>query len=118
MPHWPFSSGISEFDVEVAGKLLPADLHWPGYEIGSTRRLALGFHPKPPLPLERQSAQHTCFAGPCRGTADRVVGGWRVPEIRKDIDTPVLDCGGRRILVFINHVLIDRQIHQLVDLRI
>ena len=42
----------------------------------------------------------------------------RVPQVGEHVHAAPLDLGGLRVLVLVDHVLVDRQVHQPVDLRL
>ena len=85
------------------------------------------FHPSPdllaPPPLHRQPGQHHRLAGPDRrhpGGAGRVVVAQilGVEKVGDHADAALLDRGGGRVFVLVDHVLVERLGHQLLGLGI
>ena len=106
-------------DVPVVGELLPADLDVdPHHEVRLVRRLALGLAPFLPPALEREAAQHRRLARPGRRTSGRLTRVGRVPEVAQDRDTARLELGRLRVLVLVDHVLVEALGHQLLGLRL
>ncbi len=104
-------------DVPVAAELLPADLHVGAHD---QVRLAGGVVAGPGRPpaLQGHPGQHAGLARSGGGTTGRDVGFGRVPQVGEDRHAPVLDGRGLRVLVLVDHVLVDGLGHQLVGLRL
>ena len=83
---------------------------------GCVGGLPLGRAPLLPAPLERQSAEHRRLAGARRRAARRLVRIRRVPEVREDVHAARLDLGGLRVLVLVDHVLVEALGHELLGL--
>ena len=71
-----------------------------------------------PSPLEREPAEHRRLARAGRRAAGRLGGAGRVPEAREDVHAAHLDLRGRRVLVLVDHVLVEALGHQLLGLRL
>ena len=107
---------LAHLDVPVARELVPADLHRPADHVRLVGRLALGLHLRAPAPLHRHAAEHAGFARADRRRAERVGGVGAVPQVGEHVDAARLELGRLRILVLVDHVLVDGEIHDLVDL--
>ena len=107
---------LPQLDVPVAGKLLPAHLHRAGDQVGPVG----GFtHLLPcllPPEVHGQAPQHAGLRGAHRRGAHRVAGLRGVPEVCQHVDTPGLDLRRLGILVLVDDVLVDAQVHELADL--
>ena len=109
----------AHLDVPVVRELLPADLDVDAHdEVRLVDRLALGRAPLLPAPLEREPAEHGGLAGAGRRAAGRRVGVRRVPEVGEDVHAARLDLGGLRVLVLVDHVLVEALGHELLGLRL
>lgn len=102
---------LADLDVEIAGELVPADLHGAADHVelvggfsGRLARLA-------PAPFEREPAQHRRLGRSDGGAAKRGLGRGRIPQIGDHAHAARLDL--RRPGIF---VLVDRQGHQVADL--
>ena len=62
---------LAQLDVEVAGELVPADLHRPSDQVGPLGRLSGRSRALAPLPFQGQPGQHRRLARAGRRTADR-----------------------------------------------
>ena len=105
-------------DVPVISELLPADLHVDAHhEVG----LVGGFHRRPPamLPasLEGQPTEHGRFARPRRRAAHRLVRVRCIPEPAQDVDAAQLQLCGLRVLILVDHVLVEALGHESLGLR-
>ena len=106
-------------DVPVVRELLPADLDVdPHHEVRLVRRLALGLAPLLPPALEREPAEHRRLARPGRRASGRLARVGRVPEVAQDRDAARLELGRLRVLVLVDHVLVEALGHQLLGLRL
>ena len=106
-------------DVPVVGELLPADLDVDAHdEVRLVGRLALGRAPLLPAPLEREPAEHRRLARAGRRAAGRLLGVGRVPEPAEHVDAAHLELRGLRVLVLVDHVLVEALGHQLLGLRL
>ena len=95
-------------DVPVVRELLPADLDVDAHhEVGLVVRLALGRAPLLPASLEREPAEHRRLARPGRRAARRGRGVRRVPERAQDPHAAGLDLRRLRVLVLVDHVLVE-----------
>ena len=61
-------------------------------------------------------AEHARLRRADRRGADGVGRLGRVPQVGHHVDAAPLDLGGLRVLVLVDHVLVDRELHQPVDL--
>ena len=68
--------------------------------------------------LEREAAEHRRLARPGRRAADRLGRIGRVPEAAEDVDAAHLELGRLRVLVLVDHVLVEALGHQLLGLRL
>ena len=107
---------LAVLDIPIAGELVPADLHGAGDQVRFVEGFALGASAGLPATLERETAKHRRLAGAGGRAADAARIRRRVPEIREHVHATRLDLGGLRILVLVDHVLVDAVVHQLVDL--
>ncbi len=104
----------AHLDVPVVGELLPADLDVDAHhQVGLVGRLALGRSPLLPQPLHRQSAEHRGLARPGGRASGRLLGVGRVPEPGEDVDAAHLELRRLRVLVLVDHVLVEALRHQL-----
>ena len=71
-----------------------------------------------PAPLEREPTEHRRLARAGGRASGRLVGIGRVPETAEDVDAPHLDLGGLRVLVLVDHVLVEALGHQPLGLRL
>ena len=69
-----------------------------------------------PVPEQRHPAEHGRLARARRRRAQRVGGVRRVPEVGQDVHAARLELGRLRVLVLVDHVLVERQVHQPMDL--
>ncbi|GBE57714.1 hypothetical protein BMS3Abin01_00635 [bacterium BMS3Abin01] len=100
-------------DIPVDAELLPADLDVDTHDhVGSVRRFALGLPPFAPILEQCHAAQHRRFTGADGGCAHGllVLGG--VPQPGDDVDAARFDIGRLRILVLVDHVLVEGLGHQ------
>ncbi len=107
---------LAHLDVPVLGELVPHHLHRPAHHVRLVGGLALRFTLGPPSPLGRHAGQH---AGLGRADARRADGVGRlgcVPEVGHHVHAAALDLGGLRVLVLVDHVLVDAQVHERVHL--
>lgn len=105
---------LAQFDVEVAGELLPADLDRTAHQVGAVGGQTLGAAALAPAPLEREPAEHGGLAGAGGRAARRGGAGGGVPQVGQDVDAAGLDLGGLRVLVLVDHVLVEADVHQAV----
>ena len=109
----------AHLDVPVVGELLPADLDVDAHhQVRLVGRLALRLALVLPAALERQTAEHRGFAragGRAAGRLQRVGG---VPQPAQDVHAARLDLRGLRILVLVDHVLVEALGHQRPGLRL
>ena len=106
-------------DVPVVRELLPADLHVdPHHEVRLVGGFALRLATVLPQPLESEAAEHCRLARPRGRAAHGLAGLRRVPEAAEDVDTAHLELGGLRILVLVDHVLVEALGHQPLRLRL
>ena len=95
----------ARLDVEVAAELLPHDVHVAAEdEVRPVRRLAGGLAPRPPLPLQRQRAEHDRLRRALRARAGRLAR--RVVEIGEHPDAALLDLGRLRVLGVVDVVAV------------
>ena len=103
---------LAHLDVPVAGELVPHHLHRAAHHVRLVGRLALGPPLGPPPPLGRHARQHAGLRGADGRGADGVGRLGRVPQVGQHVHAAPLDLGGLRVLVLVDHVLVDRQLHQ------
>ncbi len=109
----------AHLDVPVVGELLPADLDVDAHdEVRPVGGLALGLAPLLPAPLEGQAAEHRRLARAGRRAPGRLVGVRRVPEAAEDVHAAHLEVGCLRVLVLVDHVLVEALGHELLGLRL
>ncbi len=101
--------------VPVPAELLPAHLDVRTHDQIRPPRPVVD--PRGPATLEGKAREHARLAGARRRAAGGVVGVGRVPQVREDRHAPVLELGRLRILVLVDHVLVDAVVHQLPGLR-
>ena len=109
---------LANFDVEISREFFPAHLHRPADKVRLRIGLAGGDAPLAPSPFQRQSAEHAGLARSCGRATEALPCARRVPEIGDQMHAAVLDLGGLRILVLVDHVLVDRLRHQLAHFRL
>jgi hypothetical protein len=85
----------------------------PIHQVGLVGRLAHGLAALLPEPLQRQAAQHRGLAGAGREAACGGGRGGGVPEVAEDADAPHFELGRLRVLVLVDHVLVEAGTHQL-----
>ena len=90
----------------------------PITRFGFSVDLPVGLAPVLPEPLQREAAEHRRLARPRRRASHRVAGIGRVPEAAEDVDAPHLELGRLRVLVLVDHVLVEALRHQLLGLRL
>ena len=109
----------AHLDVPVVGELLPADLDVDSHDdVGRVDRLALCLAPMLPASLEGEPAQHRRLARAGRRAAGGLIGVLRVPQAREDRDAAHLELGGLRVLVLVDHVLVEALGHERLRLRL
>ena len=109
----------AHLDVPVAGELLPADLDVDAHdEVRRVRRLALGAPPLLPAPLQREPAEHRRLARARRRAPGGVLRRRCVPQVPEDVDAAGLERRGLRVLVLVDHVLVEALGHQALGLRL
>jgi hypothetical protein len=70
-----------------------------------------------PEALERQPAEHRSLARPGRRAARDLLSVGGVPEAAEGMDAAHLEVGGLRVLVLVDHVLVEALGHQPLGLR-
>ena len=106
-------------DVPVVGELLPADLDVDAHDdVRLVRGLARRLAPLLPEALQRETAEHRRLARARRRAPCRLRGVGRVPEVAEDVDAAHLELRGLRVLVLVDHVLVEALRHQLLGLRL
>ena len=109
----------AHLDVPVVGELLPAHLDVDAHhQVRLVGRLALGRAPLLPASLEREAAEHRRLARAGGRAAGRLPGFRRVPQAAEHVDAARLELGGLRVLVLVDHVLVEALGHQLLGLRL
>ena len=109
----------AQLDVPVVGELLPADLDVDaGHHVGPVGGLAGRLPPVLPAALERQPAEHRRLARPGGGATGGRVAVRGVPEPAEHVHAAGLDLRGLRILVLVDHVLVEAFGDQPVGLRL
>ena len=107
----------AHLDFPVVGELLPADLDVRAHDdVGLVGGLPVRFPPLAPAPLERHSREHRRLARAGRRAAGRLVLLRSVPEVGEDVDAARLEGRGLRILVLVDHVLVEALGHQALGL--
>jgi hypothetical protein len=105
----------ARLDVEVAAELLPDDVHVAAEDqVGTRGGQPRGFAALPPLPFQRQRAQHDRLGGALGPGTGGLSGS--VEQIRDDPDASLLDLGGPGILRVIDEVAV--QVHRDQPLRL
>ena len=107
---------LSHLDVPVLRELVPDHLHRAADHVRSVGGLALGLTLRPPAPLRGHAGEHAGLGGPDRRGADRVLRVLRVPQVGQHVHAPPLELGGLWVLVLVDHVLVDAEVHQGVHL--
>ena len=114
-----FHRDEAHLDVPVVRELLPADLDVdPHDEIRLVRGPAGRLAALLPAALEREAAEHRRLARAGRRAARRLLGVGGVPEPAEDVDAAQLELRGLRVLVLVDHVLVEALGHQLLGLRL
>ena len=106
---------LTQLDVPIAREFLPANLHRTADEVRFVRRLSFGAAFGPPAPFHGHPAEHGRLAGPGGRTADGFRVG-RVPQVGQHVYATRFDFGGLRVLVLVDHILVEALIHQAVYL--
>ena len=107
------------FDVPVVHELVPADLGVHAHhQVGAVGGLARRPPPVLPAALEGEAAQHAGLARAGGRAADRLLGDRRVPQPREHVHAAQLELGRLRVLVLVDHVLVERLGHEAVGLRL
>ena len=101
---------VARLDLPVVGELLPDHLdvaahHDVGPVGGQPGRPAGGL----PAALEREPAEHAALGAAGRGRAHAVGGVRRVPQVPEHAHAAGLDLRGLRVLVLVDHVLVERR---------
>ena len=106
-------------DVPVVGELLPADLHVdPHDEVRAIRRLPGLAAALLPAALQRQPAEHRSLARTGRRAPGRMVGVGGIPEAAERVDAAHLELRRLRVLVLVDHVLVEALGHEPLGLRL
>ena len=108
---------LAHLDVPVLGELVPHDLHRSAHHVRSIGGFAGSRSLRPPAPLGRHPAQHARLRRSDRRRSHGVGRLGRVPQVGEHVHAAPLDLGRLRVLVLVDHVLVDRQVHQPVDRR-
>ena len=109
----------AHLDFPVAAELLPADLDVrPHHHVRRVARLPGRLLARPPAPLERHAREHRGLTRTGRRGAGRFVGIGRVPQPAEHVHAALLELRGARVLVLVDHVLVERQGHQRFGLRL
>jgi hypothetical protein len=107
----------AHLDVPVVGELLPTHLDVdPHDQIRLVGRLPVGRTLLLPAPLEREPAEHRRLARPGRGAPRRIARVRGVPEVAEDVHAAHLELGRLRVLVLVDHVLVEALGHELLGL--
>lgn len=108
-----FHGDFAQLDVPVAGELVPTHLNGPADEVWFVRRQTSCPPALAPFPQQGHTAEHRRLARAGRRCAEGVLRLGRVPEVGEDVDTPRLNRRGLRILVLVDHVLIECLAHEV-----
>ena len=109
----------AHLDVPVVGELLPADLDVdPHHDVRPVGGLAGGLAPVLPAALQRQPSEHRRLARPGRRATRRLVRVGCVPQPAEDVHAAHLDLRRLRVLVLVDHVLVEALGHQPLGLRL
>jgi hypothetical protein len=93
-------------DVEVAAELFPDDVDVAAEdEVRPVDGLARRFAPLPPLPLQRERAEHDRLRGALGAAAGRLPR--RVVEVGEHPHAALLDLGGDRVLGVVDEVAVE-----------
>ena len=104
-------------DLPVAAELLPAHLHVGAHHhVGPVGRLAARSLSVAPPPLQRHPGEHGGLARARRRRARRLVLVRRVPQPAQHVHAALLELGRARVLVLVDHVLVERLGHEPVGL--
>ena len=104
-------------DLEEVAELVPADLGVdPEDQVRLVGRLAGVPAPLLPAALERQRPEHARLARARRRAADTRLR--RVPQVAEHRHAAPLELGRLRVLVLVDHVLVEALGHQRVGLRL
>ena len=71
-----------------------------------------------PAPLQRHAGEHRGLAGAGRRRARGLVLVGRAPQPAEHVDAALLELGRARVLVLVDHVLVERLGHQPLGLRL
>ncbi|MPM45266.1 hypothetical protein SDC9_91952 [bioreactor metagenome] len=107
---------LAVFDIPVAGELVPADLYRAGDDVRLVCRFALGLALFAPAPEGREAAEHRRFRRTGGRGADCVGLLRRIPQVAEHTDAARLELRRLRVFVFIDHILVDTLVHQLMRL--
>ena len=105
-------------DLPVDAELVPADLDRAADQVRLVGRLAEGLAPRLPAPFRGHAGQHAGLRRADGRGPDRVGVGGRVPEVGQHVHAADLDLGRLRVFGPVDHVLVDREVHQAVQLRL
>jgi|GEM_PF-5172332 len=109
---------LSHFHIPVAAELVPANLHRAAHQVRFIGGFAFFPAAGTPAPQRGHAAQHARLAGADGGATD---GGGIcrcMPQIGNHAHAALLNLCALRVLILINHVLAQAQIHELVDLAV
>ncbi len=108
---------VPRLDVPVPAELLPDHLDVRSEDqVGAIGRQARRLAALPPAPLHREAREHHGLARADRRGADRVARLGSVEQVRHHVHAAPLDLGGLRVLVLVDHVLVEGLGHQAVGL--
>ena len=109
----------AHLDVPVVRELLPAHLDVDAHhQVRLVRRLARRLAGVLPSALERKPAEHRRLARSRRRASRRLVGVRCVPQPAQDVDASHLELRGLRVLVLVDHVLVEALRHEPLGLRL
>src|SRR5580698_3078602 len=102
-----FARNLAKLHVEVSGKSRPASVNWPADKVWLSNRRARFSPFFPPSLFHCQPAQHRSLARSRRRAALSICRIWRIPKIRKHVNTTRLDFRHLRVFVLVDKVLVD-----------
>ena len=111
--HWK----VPRLDIPVLAKLLPHDLDVRAED--EVRLLCVrraNTTTRAPAPFHRETGQHHRLTRSDRGRPDRIAG--RMEQVADHVHAAPFQLGGLRVLVLIDHVLVEGLGHESIGLRL
>ena len=108
---------VAGLDLPVVGELLPHHLDVGAHDdVGPVGGLPGRPARLLPAALQRQAAEHAPLGAAGGRRADALRGVRRVPQVGEHPHAARLDLGGLRVLVLVDHVLVERRRVEAVGL--